>query len=1719
MFRGGRFEPPNRRIDFDPVAEGKKHGLDPEVSKQLWARVRQELVRPGGRIDEREAQDRFHELAKRVAARGGLLGPGPAKVTLLEASAPGHGAEPDVLAKPVPGRTTQVLVDERRWERRMYGSEEPPVDVEARSVHAEPPDKTEVDVLLEQMGAGALRAVALAAAEHAVEVSMATPHTALADPQAEQTRPPPWAVFGGGSPNVAEGPELASASNAARGRDAARRAAAEAVTRATSAPTPALPRPAQSTLLTPSVGHRMSRLFGVDLTHVKVVENSALATGSTKAVTKDGEVHFRAGAYLPGTREGDRLIAHELAHVVQQQGRGERDGTRNQLEREADRAATFAARGQAASIRLRAQPTAAYAFNEGEHHDHEPDETDARSEQGDAAKGHDGSASDTAPADHGAKTDDHGKSDQAPKSAPPDAVEEAAPGNDSADARVDAVAAVIPAEETAAPIATGGGAPAKPQKEPPSVATTPEVALGQLQGVRPDKLGPLFEQMHTATRVEIAKARAAQQATPPKQMSTGATAAPKDAQAKDAAPAAAGDPKTATDPKAAKDGAAHPIKADVPGAAAAKQAQQREVAAQREAVTQVVAATKRSIDSWFGSWSSKSETPREDASAVKMSEKETRELVSSVDNVPTTASDVSTDTGPAPELAMKSEAKGSADKDRVELEKTAAALETLNRADSQAPMGEDHIESTVAAEELTAALPPAAPAGPAATLPTVAGAATSEEVGIVAQEQQGAEIDAALTQASTDVTAKRGEEAQADEHARAEADNQVRALKTQADADQATARSAAQAEVQQARGQWQAEISQKGADARMQADKKVAEGMSQVEAEEAKANAEAKQHVEEGKRKADEKKQKGEKEAADAKTKGKSKSSGFWGWVSSKAKAVASGIKKAVTAAIDACRRAVKAVIAAAKKLAMAVIEIARKVIVGLIKAIGQALIAISGVLLAAFPALKAKFQNAIRKSVDKAVSAVNKLAEGLKKAVQKALDWLGGALDKALQLLEKGIHFVIDAASAVVQGAIKAAQALVEMLGTWAKLIKDVATGPGSWIGKLAKAVVDGIKNHLWSALKTTVIEWFKSKVFELLGVGGIVLQILLDGGMSKDDIIQMALDALIVAIPAALVAILVEKLVSMIVPAAGALMAIIEGLQAAWGTISRIIAAFAAFMAFLLAVKSGGAGPMFATVLAGAAVVVLDFVANWLLKKLASAARRVGAKLKGLAEKFKSKRKAKKDARSPKGHHDDHDHDSHNAKQPKHHDDGHDPKPDKDKEHHNKADQALVARVAREAASVGWRRAKAASAARVQSRADLESSIRGGARAPTGVRVDADVVVAGSSWRVKSTATKGAHRAAASTGDGAALKAKSGATWYTSKNMHPLHQQILRDTAHALKRPGSSKPKDLQTVYDAKKALAHELQAKGQSKIDSHVQGIKFDITMEPFAGVQDDHQIKTRLLISPNYEELELNVPATGDDTFKELAERLQREVMSKNPYHNQDVILAGCDKVATALGVKWNTFPKGGGEGKELVLKFTANDAAGKEKTYVCQIVQTHADDRCASCDQHKGVSEPHNVVSQGLWKKAVNAALDAIGLDSDPVSPLQAHITGFMQRSSATFGEAQKQCAHCESPGLKAGPSYPGDGASLSLVQRGALPNADTDPSIVGKQFGGTAATSADLEAITAAHVKKVLGSVPRELMTVAKMFAGDRVAAICDPTKERDVFVSTVATTVRSLAR
>jgi hypothetical protein len=69
---------------------------------------------------------------------------------------------------------------------------------------------------------------------------------------------------------------------------------------------------------------RVAPELGDQLTDVRVhddAEAAALARAvSAQAFTTGADVYFDHGQYRPGTRDGDRLLAHELTHVVQQRG-------------------------------------------------------------------------------------------------------------------------------------------------------------------------------------------------------------------------------------------------------------------------------------------------------------------------------------------------------------------------------------------------------------------------------------------------------------------------------------------------------------------------------------------------------------------------------------------------------------------------------------------------------------------------------------------------------------------------------------------------------------------------------------------------------------------------------------------------------------------------------------------------------------------------------------------------------------------------------------------------------------------------------------------------------------------------------------------------------------------------------------------------------------------------------------------------------------------------------------------------------------------------------------------------------------------------------------------------------------------------------------------------------------------------------------------------------
>ncbi|TGP85603.1 MULTISPECIES: DUF4157 domain-containing protein [unclassified Mesorhizobium] len=111
--------------------------------------------------------------------------------------------------------------------------------------------------------------------------------------------------------------------------------------------------------LEPVLRGNMERSFGADFSAVRLHSDAAAARTAgqyaAKAVTVGDNVYFGGGRYAPQSGEGRRLIAHELAHVVQQRRGGATapriDGSGG-LEREAGRAADQAIGGGRAMVRL-----------------------------------------------------------------------------------------------------------------------------------------------------------------------------------------------------------------------------------------------------------------------------------------------------------------------------------------------------------------------------------------------------------------------------------------------------------------------------------------------------------------------------------------------------------------------------------------------------------------------------------------------------------------------------------------------------------------------------------------------------------------------------------------------------------------------------------------------------------------------------------------------------------------------------------------------------------------------------------------------------------------------------------------------------------------------------------------------------------------------------------------------------------------------------------------------------------------------------------------------------------------------------------------------------------------------------------------------------------------------------------------------------------------------
>ncbi|MFF7689479.1 DUF4157 domain-containing protein [Streptomyces syringium] len=623
-----------------------------------------------------------------------------------------------------------------------------------------------------------------------------------------------------------------------------------------------------------------------------------------------------------------------------------------------------------------------------------------------------------------------------------------------------------------------------------------------------------------------------------------------------------------------------------------------------------------------------------DDAANQVTAQDVQNMQHAVGEVPTSDPSLNTTVGTAPKVQLTGESDPRrTDKQAENLKTSSAKILGVGREDAAKPMGEDQIYPDVPGETLRGDVPGGGGAGGRRRAGAAAGAKPG--VAVVAQQERGPQIQAAVGQGQGRMGQEQSQQKQAEaEERRASQEAQDRAVAENAEA-QAGERGQAAEQVRAERTQWQSEQDEEIGRADTDAAKEHGDKNKEIDTKRTDTDKDVGKRQDEDNQKIQDNRKEAEEKARKEKERKKEESSGWWGWVKSKVKAAFDALLSVVTGIFDFFRKIVNGIIEKFREFANWAIEQARKFAVELIKKLADALIAIGDVLLAAFPELREKFRNKIRQWRDQAIAKVNEWADKLKAAVNKLLDLLAAGLNKLLNLLEKGLKAAIAMVRDAVVAAIDFAQKAIAMLGQFAALVADIAPDPGGWLSKLGTAAKEGIQNHLWGAVKTAVKSWFNEKVESVLGLGKTIINVLVKGCVSMAQIGRMAWQALVQSLPAIIISIVVEKVVSMIVPAAGAIMTIIQGLMAAWGTISKIIAAFGKFFGFLKAVKSGvGAACLFAQAVAAGVVALLEFITNFLLSRLKLAAKGVGGRLKAMAQKImKGLAKATKGPRKAAG------------------------------------------------------------------------------------------------------------------------------------------------------------------------------------------------------------------------------------------------------------------------------------------------------------------------------------------------------------------------------------------------------------------------------------------------------------------------------------------------------
>ncbi|MFE6619822.1 DUF4157 domain-containing protein [Streptomyces sp. NPDC057740] len=583
--------------------------------------------------------------------------------------------------------------------------------------------------------------------------------------------------------------------------------------------------------------------------------------------------------------------------------------------------------------------------------------------------------------------------------------------------------------------------------------------------------------------------------------------------------------------------------------------------------------------------------------------------------------------GNAPGVELKGSAEDSAGQQDGHVDAKGQETVATARDDSGRAMGEDQVYPDAPKEEMRASVPGARGGeGVAVDGGGATGAVPPEAASEVAEHEQGPQVQAAFSDGQKGVSESRQAKDRDFRDSQAKHKQQVDAEIGRNTETQAGEREKAMGEVTAQREGWRKEQDE---ELKSLGDKKTDRHdkvRKDVEDKEKQTDDNVEKEKEGSDKKIQDESDKAERDAEKQRD-GAVEDSGNWiskafDWIKQKV----IEIKNAIVRVIRAARDAVVGFIKNFKDTVERWINEARKNIVEAIKNFIKDLIEFALAMVRAVIELAARIRKFITDLIAAAIALVQRLAEALKQAISDLLDAIGKLLSSILDVLKKALLDVVKAIVDAVKAVLQFASRMLSALGEFMLIAVDFLSDPGGWLGGAKNSAVDGAKNHLFREVKAAVKDWFQSKIEEIIGVPKAILDKLIKGGITLEQIVKETWDAIVPQLPLIIGEIVITKVIAKLIPGAGWVMAVIDAIRTAIGALGEILRAMGAVLDWLKAVRRGGAGVLFAKAVAAGIVALLELAYEALLSGIGKYVAKIGRRFKSIAAKLGGKGKGDK-------------------------------------------------------------------------------------------------------------------------------------------------------------------------------------------------------------------------------------------------------------------------------------------------------------------------------------------------------------------------------------------------------------------------------------------------------------------------------------------------------------